>query len=279
MRLFNLIKDGKVKGLAAKPSMFSVNSGAKKNAFKAALLSNNELRALFESKATAGELKKPDFVAFLTDLLAGSLSPPSDKDFEAAFELADENKSNTIDVEEFLKIFNNVKAGKVKGLGTAFQGSAAARRKLESDYKEGLQKAAFDVGDEVLWTKADEDIPAGTIGQILRVHLDGDVEVLFPMVAGGTDIFTFGPTEIILKSTATSPTKAPQDSAPSETAPSTTTPVSEPAPDAKPETTTAPPAPLDAVGNPVLEGAPEDDDSATPATKGFEFPCSLIICP
>lgn len=267
-----------MKGLAAKPSVFTLNSGAKKNAFKAALLSNNELRALFEKKAVAGDLKKPEFVAFLTELLAGSLSPPTEKDLEAAFELADENKSKTIDVEEFLKIFNNVKAGLVKGLGTAFQGSAAARRKLEADYKAGLRKAAFDVGDVVLWKKADEDIPEGTTGQILRVHSDGDVEVLFPMVAGGTDIFTFGPTDVILKSHATSPSKDTQETGPSsESAPSSAAPVPVPSPEVKPEATAAPPAPLDAVGNPVLADAPEDADSPAPS-KGFEFPCSLIIC-
>jgi len=147
MRLFNLTKAVKVTGLGAKPSMFATRSGAAKKsaAFKASLLSASDLRALFAAKAvffaTQKALEKPAFVALLKELLAGSAAAPSEKDWEAAFVLADEDRSGQIDVQEFLKIVNVAKAGKVKGLGTAFQGSAAARLKVKPSTRRAAPRA------------------------------------------------------------------------------------------------------------------------------------------
>jgi hypothetical protein len=170
MRLFSLIKAGKVAGLSAKPTLFAASSGAKKSAaFKAALLSTSELRMLFATKAVffANQkgLEQPAFVALLTELLEGSASAPSGKDWEAVFVLANEDRSGQIDVDEFVRIFNVAMAGKVKGLGSAFQGSAAARLKLEAEYKAGcVASVALGVGDNVRWTDADADLPCRHYG-------------------------------------------------------------------------------------------------------------------
>jgi len=107
-------------------------------------------------------------------------------------------------------------AGKVKGLGTAFQGSAAARLKVEAEYKAGCAASvALGVGDNVCWTDADGDLPAGTAGQVLCVHGDGDVEVLFPVAGGGAQVFTFAaahlkiaPLKAALGKTAAGPKKS-----------------------------------------------------------------------
>eukprot|EP00615_Pteridomonas_danica_P008648 CAMPEP_0114364826 /NCGR_PEP_ID=MMETSP0101-20121206/27834_1 /TAXON_ID=38822 ORGANISM="Pteridomonas danica, Strain PT" /NCGR_SAMPLE_ID=MMETSP0101 /ASSEMBLY_ACC=CAM_ASM_000211 /LENGTH=384 /DNA_ID=CAMNT_0001512615 /DNA_START=340 /DNA_END=1491 /DNA_ORIENTATION=+ len=37
----------------------------------------------------------------------------------------------------------------------------------------------FIVGDQVTWKGSDEDIPAGTVGMIDKIHDDGDIEVIF----------------------------------------------------------------------------------------------------
>ena len=154
--------------------MFATGSGAKKSAaFKAAFLSTAELRVLFDSKAVsstgaAPSLSKAVFVALLAELFDGAPSAPMAKDLDVAFTLADEDQSGTVDEEEFLKIFNVAKAGKVKGLGTAFQGSAASRAKLEADFKAGkLCSLALGVGDDVSWKSADEELPKGTVGQVI----------------------------------------------------------------------------------------------------------------
>jgi hypothetical protein len=54
--------------------------------------------------------------------------------------------------------------------------------------------AALAEGDAVTWQGADGDIPAGTIGFVVRLHLEGDVEVEFPAIAaGGRTIYSFAP--------------------------------------------------------------------------------------
>ena len=49
---------------------------------------------------------------------------------------------------------------------------------------------AFGPGDQVTWKSADDDLPAGTIGEVTAVHEDGDVECLFP-TSDGPALFTF----------------------------------------------------------------------------------------
>ena len=41
----------------------------------------------------------------------------------------------------------------------------------------GVEAKFFLVGDEVRWKGADKVIPLGTVGKVVRVYTDGDVEV------------------------------------------------------------------------------------------------------
>ena len=85
---------------------------------------------------------------------------------DAAFTLADEDKSGTVDVFEFVRLFSLIKAGKVKGLGKRNMMSFSTGKK--DDFKKAFSGdgAAFVVGDAVSWKKCDEDLPVGTVGQV-----------------------------------------------------------------------------------------------------------------
>ena len=58
------------------------------------------------------------------------IEPPSDKDLDAAFELADEDKGGTVDEDEFMKLWSLVLHGDVRGLGKSSRDML--RRKAES---------------------------------------------------------------------------------------------------------------------------------------------------
>ena len=50
------------------------------------------------------------------------------------------------------------------------------------------------IGDECTWKGADEDVPRGTVGTVVALHEDGDVEVSFPAPrsrGGGSNVSPF----------------------------------------------------------------------------------------
>ena len=55
---------------------------------------------------------------------------PTKSDLQAAFDLADADKSGMVDEGEFVELYNQVKAGKVKGLGGGFFKSAGSLMKV-----------------------------------------------------------------------------------------------------------------------------------------------------
>jgi len=128
---------------------------------------------------------------------------PSERDLEAAFVLADEDKSGRVDVYEFIKLCFLVQNGKITGLGrrkSVFGSSEAGAVDSSVDKKHVAAIAAikgegqpFELGSSVCWRGADEDIPSGTVGKVLCCHDDGDVEVLFCSLVTGTEsVYTFG---------------------------------------------------------------------------------------
>jgi len=121
---------------------------------------------------------------------------PTEADLDAAFAVADEDKSGNVDEFEFSRLFQLVQAGKVKGLGKV---KATERAEFRAAVK-GTGEA-FRAGDTVAWTKADDDLPEGTVGRVLCVHPDGDVEVLFA-TARGEELFTFAAASLILAAEA-----------------------------------------------------------------------------
>jgi hypothetical protein len=165
-------------------------------------LSAVELRERFRlAVAAAGSsmevgLDRGSFKALVAALLASD--KPPDTDLDAAFTLADDDKSGKVDVFEFIKLFTLVADGTVKGLGkkkSLFWSSA--KKKQHADFKArlALSSLPFRPGDQVAWKGADDDLSAGAVGTVLCVHDDasGDVEVLFYSTAAGAEAtFTFG---------------------------------------------------------------------------------------
>jgi len=127
---------------------------------------------------------------------------PTERDLDAAFVLADEDKSGRVDVYEFIKLFVLVQNGKITGLGR--RKSIFGGRGGTNDSSFAKKRAAalaaikgagqpFELGSAVCWKGEDEDVPKGTIGKVLCCHDDGDVEVLFRSLATGTEsVYTFG---------------------------------------------------------------------------------------
>jgi hypothetical protein len=99
--------------------------------------------AAFKTRAAVGKtggmaLSRPAFKALLAELhdeyALENEETPSDKDLDAAFTLADVDKSGGVDEREFLHLYELVAAGKVHGLSKAsslFGGAAAAKKKEE----------------------------------------------------------------------------------------------------------------------------------------------------
>ena len=78
----------------------------------------------------------------MKSLVASSTNatPPSERDFDTAFTIADENKSGNIDVFEFIRIYQLVEAGEVSGLaekvlGGSFFFGGSKRRKSRAAFR------------------------------------------------------------------------------------------------------------------------------------------------
>ena len=105
------------------------------------------------------ELPKQQFKVLVKELIAAqqekaqasSTSPgaafvePTDKDLDAAFTLADEDKGGTVDEAEFLKLLTLIQAGQVVGLGkkSMFE-SASSRQKRITTFKTNLNSITDD---------------------------------------------------------------------------------------------------------------------------------------
>ena len=101
------------------------------------------------------ELEKPEFKALVKKILVRELMkmtdlaqtgdpplppPPLDADLDAAFKVADANKSGLVDEEEFVKLMRLIKAGKVSGLGdTGFFGFGGGNK--QKQFKKDLELA------------------------------------------------------------------------------------------------------------------------------------------
>jgi hypothetical protein len=127
---------------------------------------------------------------------------PTERDLDAAFILADEDKSGRVDVYEFIKLFVLVQNGKITGLGrrkSIFGGrggtndSSIAKKRAAAVAAIKGEGQPFEPGSAVCWRGEDEDVPKGTIGKVLYCHDDGDVEVLFRSAVSSTEaVYTFG---------------------------------------------------------------------------------------
>ena len=90
-------------------------------------LADLRVRDRFRAKAAtqgAPDLLKPAFKALVKELLAeqGESRVPSDKDLDAAFVVADEDKGGTVDEAEFLKLFQLVKVRQSPKRGNSRRG-------------------------------------------------------------------------------------------------------------------------------------------------------------
>jgi len=138
-----------------------------------------EWRALFTKEAGAKKnLDKAQFVLVVRKLIVRMMmttksggSVPEAKDLDAAFEVADEDKSGGVDEEEFVNMMKVIKAGGAEGLsnsGMLFFASndkaakfkaalkkadEAGAKKKAKDMKEAFEKAA--AGDEVAKAEAE----------------------------------------------------------------------------------------------------------------------------
>ena len=132
MKLYEFIKAGKIRGLGNQGSLFESNGSKAQRAAafrgilhgldqespeeEAARIQGRFQKACQEAGVRA--LHKTAFRKLVKALMmeAGQMAA-SDADLEAAFHLADEDESMLIDRDEFGKLYQVIKAGKVQGLG------------------------------------------------------------------------------------------------------------------------------------------------------------------
>jgi hypothetical protein len=164
------------------------------------------------------ELDKSGFSALAMQMLIDPSKPdvavPSVVDLEAAFLLADTNTNGTIDVFEFLNLFEAVKRGEIKGLGkkksafipSSFTSSSSKTKALKAKFQETLKSLAnrpLRSGDEVKIKKLSGaksflfgGISPGAVGRVLLLKDNGDVDCLFPTLSGKQSTFSCSPDKI-----------------------------------------------------------------------------------
>jgi len=175
-------------------------------------------RHLFENEASRkGYLNKKQFNFVVTKLSLRMLKTstfnqehmPDSNDLDAAFEVADEDRSGGVDEDEFVNIMKVIKTGGAKGLssGNMFSASsekavkfraalketeAAADAKIAKEMQDTFEKGA--AGDEVAKAQADADALAAATKEAQRrtkaaeeeaaaakakaAYLNGDVETM-----------------------------------------------------------------------------------------------------
>jgi len=123
-------------------------SGLKKADAGKPFLSLDTVKEMFrQACASSGvgkdkaELKQEAFVVLLKKMLIESkmYDTPTDRDFRFAFDLADENKSGTVDEVEFLKLNRLVLDGRFKELGKRGVFGRAERAQQKEDFKEAFK--------------------------------------------------------------------------------------------------------------------------------------------
>jgi hypothetical protein len=160
--------------------------------------SAEELRKVFNAMAEEEKtdaLSKASFKALVQGLLLQrGNAVVADADLDAAFTAADDDLSGSVDLFEFIRLFDLVKSGALLGLGSAppsvLQASPAKKRGATVG-------RPFVEGDVCTWTMSDADLPTGTLGRVLRVHNDGDVEVLFSPLGKPAAVYTFGDDSLV----------------------------------------------------------------------------------
>jgi hypothetical protein len=212
-RVWALVQQGRVRGLSATSAFDQLGDKQRRKqaAFSAGFQGDAALRAQFKA-ATAGSnqsggLAQPEFVALVQALLApmsraDGKPPPSAKDLAACFAVADEDKTNIVNEDEFVKIMNLVKTGKVNGLGHgAVFSSKGALSVRASGFKGGLAIApGFAIGDAVKVKAAFAaklGVGAGALGVVLAAHSDGDVDALIGL-PGAQVVLTLGEEQLAL---------------------------------------------------------------------------------
>lgn len=63
-------------------------------------------------------------------------APPTDKDLDAAFIIADEDKGGTVDIIEFLHIYELIKSGEIIGIGGTNLSTTSPRQKDNLEKKQ-----------------------------------------------------------------------------------------------------------------------------------------------
>jgi hypothetical protein len=166
----------------------------------AANFSAEELRKVFNAMAKEEKtdaLSKANFKALMQGLFMqrGNAVVP-DADLDAAFIAADEDNSGSVDLFEFIRLFDLVKSGALIGIGSAPPSAQKASPAKKSTNTANSRRSLVE-GDECTWHKADADLPQGTLGRVLRVHGDGDVEVLFFPEGKPETVFTFSQSALV----------------------------------------------------------------------------------
>ena len=131
LELYGQVKAGKVESLGGSGLFRSMMKKKEKTPEEIAALELTpkeieRAEKIFKARAkdSNGEVSKEEFKALIKQLIAsGNKSAdkpaqvPKDKDLNAAFTQADTDKSGMVDLKEFMQLYRDVKAGKVKGLG------------------------------------------------------------------------------------------------------------------------------------------------------------------
>lgn len=120
----------------------------------------------FNAKAKAEgteALSKAAFKALVKVLMQGEKDKPSDKDLDAAFVLADEDKGGTVDLSEFVNLYKLIKRGEVVGLGKrSLFGSSSGKR--ANSFKSSLKASSADVAEYNTATEGDDGDEQGAGG-------------------------------------------------------------------------------------------------------------------
>jgi hypothetical protein len=130
----------------------------------------SELKTLFRAKTTQDgttDLTKESFKSLVTQIVKEAGEPPSEKDLEAAFLLADEDRGGTVDLMEFTNLYKVIKRGEIHGLGKVKLNFLQMRRQrrqvkdalhasLEADKEREEQRSAeLAAGEEALRLEAE----------------------------------------------------------------------------------------------------------------------------
>ena len=122
-------------------------------------------------------MSRATFKSVVSELLmeAGNHDHPTDKDFDEAFKLADEDGSGKVDEREFLHLFDLVASGQVHGIGkTSMFGSSASTKKKEA-IKLALKKEKILTGLDNKWKSTEKPAVSSSAGAGDEGDLDDEL--------------------------------------------------------------------------------------------------------